>query len=97
MKGFYYHCLPLAFSFHSLCFGFSMYFEIRMIAKGPSPFKSHPSLTCCSLMIFCSLSLMSYEVGHLCLVEIPQKIEIIVITHKSRVKSAPGPNIVPDI
>lgn len=34
-----------------------------------------PSLTCCLLSIFCSLSLTSYEVGHLGLVEVPQKTE----------------------
>lgn len=97
MKGLYYHYLSSSDPFAPCASVLTCTQEIRLSdSQGPFPFKSHPSLTC-SLKIFCSLSLVSYEVGHLGLVEIPQKSEIIVLTHKARAKSVPGPSIVPDI
>lgn len=82
--------------FSSLCLRVALYSEeTRLIAKDPSPLRASPSLPCCWLVIFHSLSLRSYEVGHL--VEVPQKTEGFVITRKTRARSAPGPETVPDI
>lgn len=59
--------LHLSFLMHSV--------EIRLIAKAPPPLRATLSVTCCLLSIFGSLSLMSYEVGPLGFVEVPQETE----------------------